>query len=125
MKDTQLYSKILGIEKSWNVTDVKVSLPEDEVEAFVGRGGSKLNCPKCGKTCPRCEKRTRRWRHLDTCQLKTLLVVDIARVQCAEHGVVNVREPWAKPGSGFTAMFEALVIDWLKAASISAVAQIA
>jgi transposase len=31
MKDTQLYSQILGIEKPWKVTDVKVSLPEDTV----------------------------------------------------------------------------------------------
>lgn len=122
MKDTQLYSQILGIEKPWRVTDVKVSLPEDEVKVFVEHGGSKLSCPKCGKTCPGYDKRTRRWRHLDTCQLKTLLVADVPRVQCAEHGVVNLRVPWAEPGSGFTAMFEALVIDWLQAASISAVA---
>ena len=122
MKDTQLYSQILSIEKPWNVTDVKVSLPEDEVEVFVEHGGSKLSCPKCGKTCPGYDKRTRRWRHLDTCQLKTLLVADVPRVQCAEHGVVNVSVPWAEPGSGLTAMFEALVIDWLQVASISAVA---
>ena len=36
--------------------------------------------------------------------------------------MVNVSVPWAEPGSGFTAMFEALVIDWLQVASISAVA---
>lgn len=122
MKDTQLYSQILGIEKPWKVTDVKVSLPEDEVEVIVEHGGSKLSCPKCGETCPGYDKRRRRWRHLDTCQLKTLLVADVPRVECAEHGVVNVSVPWAEPGSGFTAMFEALVIDWLQVASISAVA---
>ncbi len=122
MKDTQLYSQILGIEKPWKVTDVKVSLPEDEVEVIVEHGGGKLSCPKCGKTCPGYDKRRRRWRHLDTCQLKTLLVADVPRVECAEHGVVNVSVPWAEPGSGFTAMFEALVIDWLQVASISAVA---
>jgi len=122
MRDTQLYSQILGIERPWKVTDVKVSLPADEVEVFVEHGGSKLSCPECGKTCPGYDKRTRRWRHLDTCQLKTLLVADVPRVQCAEHGLVNVSVPWAEPGSGFTAMFEALVIDWLQAASISAVA---
>ncbi|MEO8778041.1 MAG: helix-turn-helix domain-containing protein [Rhodanobacter sp.] len=31
--------------------------------------------------------------------------------------------PWAESGSGFTALFEALVIDWLKEASIAAVAR--
>lgn len=121
MKDTQLYSQILGIEKPWKVAEVKVSLSDDEVEVKVIHGGSKLTCPHCGKKCPGYDKRQRRWRHLDTCQLKTMLVADVPRVTCAEHGVVTVRVPWAEAGSGFTALFEALVIDWLKEASISAV----
>lgn len=121
MKDTQLYSQILGIHEPWEVTEVKLSLPNDEVEVTVAYGGSKLLCPQCGKPCPGYDKRPRRWRHLDTCQLKTLLVAEVPRVTCSEHGVVTVSVPWAEPGSGFTALFEALVIDWLKAASISAV----
>ena len=48
----------------------------------------------------------------------------IHRVTCKEHGVVTVTVPWAEPGSGFTAMFEALVIDWLKETSISAVSRL-
>ncbi|MEJ2622260.1 MAG: transposase [Candidatus Thiodiazotropha sp.] len=32
--------------------------------------------------------------------------------------------PWAEPGSGLTSLFEALVIDWLKEASISAVSRL-
>jgi transposase len=123
MKDTQLYSQILGIAKPWKVSDVKVSLESDEVEVTVTHGTGKLTCPKCGKRCPGYDKRRKKWRHLDTCQLKTLLVADVPRVECPDHGVVLVDVPWAEPGSGFTALFEALVIDWLKAASTSAVAR--
>ena len=123
MKDTQLYSQILGIQKPWKVTSVTVSLAEDAVEVQVQHGGSKLKCPKCGQVCPGYDKRLRRWRHLDTCQLKTLLVADVPRVDCKEHGVVTVEVPWAEPGSGFTALFEALVINWLKTAAVSAVAE--
>ncbi len=123
MRDTQLYSQILGIEKPWKVIDVQVSLADDQVEVSVEYGGGKLRCSKCGKICPGYDKRQRRWRHLDTCQLKTLLVADIPRVECSEHGVVTVSVPWAEPGSGFTALFEALVIDWLKEASTSAVSK--
>ena len=46
------------------------------------------------------------------------------RVKCPEHGVVTTTVPWAEPNSGFTALFEALVIDWLKEASTSAVARL-
>lgn len=123
MKDTQLYSQILGIQKPWKVTSVNVSLADDEVEVQVQHGGGQLKCPKCGQVCPGYDKRSRRWRHLDTCQLKTLLVADVPRVECKEHGVVTVELPWAEPGSGFTALFEALVIDWLKTAAVSAVAE--
>ncbi len=36
---------------------------------------------------------------------------------------MQMQVPWAEPGSSFTALFEALVIDWLKVASTSAVAR--
>jgi transposase len=52
------------------------------------------------------------------------VVADVPRVRCEEHGVVTTSVPWAEPGSGFTAVFEALVIDWLKEASISAVSRL-
>lgn len=42
-------------------------------------------------------------------------------MNCAEHGVQQIATPWAEPGSGFTALLESLVIDWLSEASISAV----
>jgi transposase len=44
-------------------------------------------------------------------------------VQCGEHGVVQIAVPWPDPKSRFAALFEALVIDWLKKASFSAVAR--
>ena len=45
------------------------------------------------------------------------------RVRCAEHGVLTIGVPWSDAGSRFTALFEALVIDWLGEASMSAVAR--
>lgn len=50
-------------------------------------------------------------------------MADVPRVECSEHGVVTVAVPWSEPGSGFTALFEALVIDWLQEASIKAVSR--
>jgi transposase len=57
-------------------------------------------------------------------QFQTMLEADIPRVTCGDHGVVQLPVPWAEPGSRFTAMFEALMIDWLKVASANAVAMI-
>jgi transposase len=60
---------------------------------------------------------------LDTCQFQTVLIADIPRVKCGEHGVKQIPVPWADHGSRFTALFEMAVISWLREASISAVAE--
>ena len=124
MRDRDLYARILGITSPWSVKDVELDLKADEVRVIVEVApDAKLTCPTCGKVCGRYDRRERRWRHLDTCQLKTILVADLPRVSCEEHGVLQMQVPWAEPGSGFTALFEALVIDWLKEASILAVSR--
>ena len=82
---------------------------------------SKPPCPTCGRASPGYDTRERRWRHLDTCQYQTILVAAVPRVECPEDGVVQVDVPWSEKGSGFTALFESLVIDWLHEAPISAV----
>lgn len=102
---------------------MNVSLEDDEVEVQVEHGGGKLVCPKCGRICPGYDKRTRRWNHLYTCQPRTLMVADVLQEGCKAHGVVNVYVPWAEPGSGFTALIEALVIDWPKTAEVSEVVE--
>lgn len=125
MQDRDLYARILGLVDPWEVRDVKLDVAGGEVRVTVGaKAGASLVCPECGTACPGYDTRQRAWRHLDTCQFKTILVADVARVNCAEHGVKQVRVPWAEPGSGFTALMEAVVIDWLRSlASIKAVAQ--
>lgn len=125
MRDKDLYAQILGITSPWQVTDVELGLSEGEVTVHVEREeGAQQCCPTCGRVSPGYDSRPRRWRHLDTCQYKTILVAEVPRVKCEEHGVVTVSVPWAEPGSGFTAMFEALVIDWLKEASTAAVSRL-
>jgi transposase len=123
MRDHELYTRILGIEPPWRVDEVKLDLAGGEVQVFVVAAEAALRCPSCGKECPGYDRRQRRWRHLDTCQYRTILVADLPRVQCQEHGVVQVAVPWAEPGSRFTALFEALAIDWLREANLSAVAR--
>lgn len=125
MRDKELYAQILGIKSPWQVSDVELALSAGEVTVHVEQApGTNQCCPTCGQPSPGYDKRTRRWRHLDTCQYKTILEAALPRVKCKEHGVVTVSVPWAEPGSGFTAMFEALVIDWLKEASTSAVSRL-
>ena len=117
MRDVDLYTRILGIQAPWQVTDVEVDMLQGQVAVHVEReAGAKLCCPTCGQPASGYDSRRRRWRHLDTCQYKTFLEADVPRVKCPEHGVVTTSVTCSEPNSGFTAMFEALVIDWLKEA---------
>ena len=125
MRDRDLYARILGLPEPWKVTEVTLALEADEVRVKVEYASrEKLPCPECRVPCAGYDTRPRRWRHLDTCQLRTILEAEVPRVKCREHGVKQVVVPWADPRSGFTALFECVVIDWLKEAPIDAVGEL-
>jgi len=78
-------------------------------------GGAKWPCPKCGQELPcRDHAEERAWRHLDTRQFQTPLYARIPRVECPEHGVLQVAVPWAEARSRFTILMERFVIDVLQ-----------
>lgn len=53
----------------------------------------------------------RSWRHLDFFQFEAWLHADVPRVACTGCGkTTQLSVPWARPGSGFTAAFEALAL---------------
>jgi len=125
MRDKELYARILGLEKPWQVSDVNLDMKAGEVTIHLERiPGAELLCPECGKPAPGYDTRQRKWRHLDTCQYHTMLSAEVPRVECKEHGVLTVLVPWAEPEGRFTALFESLAIDWLKEASTDAVARL-
>ena len=125
MQDRQVFEQILGITSPWFVSQVELALKEGEVRvALEHRPDAMWHCPDCGQVCPLHDhQEERRWRHLDTCQYRTVMSVSLPRTNCAQHGVKVVRVPWAEPLSRFTMLFEGLVIAWLGEASQSAVAE--
>lgn len=124
MNDKKLYEQILGISSPWHVERVELKLEDGQIVIGV-EGSSEVEvCPECGQRCARYDSSERQWRHLDTCQYQTILIATVPRIKCSDHGVRQIRVPWAEERSRFTAMFEALVIDWLLATeSIAAVAK--
>jgi transposase len=124
MQSREVFERLLGLTRPWEVRDVDLALTENRVRVFVDLGDDAvLVCPECGKPCPGYDRRQRQWRHLDTMQYETLVIAEVPRLKCPEHGVRQISVPWAEDNSRFTALFEALVINWLKEASFAAVAR--
>lgn len=123
MTSKELYEGILGLKSPWMVESVELKTADKEVRVVVRyREGSRFMCPECGKAMPLYDHRDRRWRHLDTCQMKTILEGRFPRVECAAHGVLDVAVPWAEKGSRWTLMFEALAIMLLQDSDVTAAA---
>jgi transposase len=126
VRDTELYQQILGLQTPWHVARVDLNVKEQRVDVYAEHGKKKAwPCPDCGKDCglhDHDEERT--WRHLDSCQFQTFLHARIPRVRCDEHGVKQVRVPWAEPKSRFTLLFEHLAIDVLQHTDVLGAAKI-
>jgi len=116
MKDTSLYQQILGDTKPWSVSEVRLNAEQLTVEVILTvAAGTVWGCPTCKGRMHVKEWRTRRWRHLDSCQFKTLLEASVPVVECAEHGAQTVQVPWAEGSSRFTLYFERFAIAVLQA----------
>lgn len=125
MRDQELYAKILGIEPPWYVDRVELELKDGRIDVFLQHAPeTRWPCPQCGQPCSVYDHQpARQWRHLDTCQYRTIIHASPPRIDCPQHGALVVRLPWAQANSRFSSLFEALAIDWLEVASQSAVAR--
>jgi transposase len=88
MDERQFYTQIFGVAAPWTVSDVRLDMKGEEVVVHVSADPlATLSCPECDQRAPRYDTRPRRWRHLDTCQFKTMIESHVLRVSCPEHGV--------------------------------------
>lgn len=126
MQDIQFYKQVMGISLPWLVNDVRLDIDQRTVTVVVSYDKSiPVACPTCGGQATVYDHQLRRWRHLDTMQLKTFVECEVPRVSCEKHGVKQLPVAWAESKGRFTALFEAFIISLLKEASISGVAQLA
>lgn len=127
MDELGLFSQALGLSKPWQVVDLKFSKEEGRLDLWLDfEKGAKFPCPSCQKTQEGevHEALERTWRHLYFFQYETYLHARVPRVRCGSCGVKQVEVPWARPGSGFTLLFELLVLSLCREMSVAAVAEL-
>ena len=126
MRDIDLYRHLLGLVAPWEVDRVELSVVDGRVDVWVRHPDrTRFLCPDCDRPLPVYDHSAERaWRHLDSCAFLTFLHASAPRVRCAEHGVRQVRLPWAEPHSRFTVLFERLAIDVLGACDVANAAEL-
>ena len=111
MDERGLFRVALGLDEPWEVTKIEFSAEKQRLDIYLDfPRGSKFSCPECKDACGVYDTAAQAWRHLNFFQHTTYLHARHPRVECDEHGVRRVMVPWARPGAGFTLLFEALIM---------------
>lgn len=124
MEANALFGKALGLEGEWKVVKSELDVGGRGLKLWLDfEAGTKFDCPQCAESCAVHDTVEKKWRHLDFWQHRTELVARVARTTCPEHGVLQVAVPWARAGSGFTLMMEAMIMLLAQQMSVSAAAR--
>jgi len=121
-----LFERALGLERPWRLERTSFEAGERRLDLYVDfeRGGT-FSCPECGRVgCKAYDTTEKSWRHLDFFQHQAFIHARVPRVECPECGVKAVEVPWARPGSGFTFWFEALVMALVREMPVKAAARL-
>lgn len=125
MNENELFQAALGLLPPWLVSRCTFEQSAGRLDIHVDfPRGSVFPCPVCGISCKAYDTDELTWRHLNFFQHQTFLHARTPRVECSHCGVHRVAVPWARPDSGFTLLFEALVMMLAKSMPVLAVARL-
>ena len=126
MRDTDLLQLALGLVPPWMVKTASFDAQARrlDIEIDFAKGG-RFPCPHCAKVdCPVHDTAMQTWRHLDFFQHQAFLHARTPRITCPDCGVKQIAVPWARTGSGFTLLFEALAMTLMTAMPVAAAARL-
>ena len=125
MRDTNLLQLALGLTPPWTVTRSDFDTEAHRLDIHIDFApGSRFPCPHCGAAdCPAYDTEQMTWRHLNFFQHQAYLNARVPRVRCDTCGIRKAHVPWARPDSGFTLLFEALLMTLVSAMPVRTVAR--
>lgn len=115
MDELSIFGVALGLPGTpWRVEQVALDAAKTTLEIRLGfAAGSRFAHPQSGELMGVYDKSERRWRHMNFFQYRCEIVAELPRVgRGGAEGppIQTVTVPWARPGSGFTLMFEAMIV---------------
>ena len=108
-----LFTSALGLQAPWSVKKVELDTARRRIDFELTCNAKRLPCPHCDAPEQGVHDRLQRqWRHLDFFQFEAWLHAEVPRIACSACGQTSqIEVPWARAGSGFTALFEALALS--------------
>jgi len=122
----ELFAAALGLKSPWYVSNLDFSLENKKLDIEIDfERGSEFPCPVCGKLSKAYDTKKQSWRHMDFFQHQAHLHARVPRVNCPYGcGIKQIEVPWARPGSGFTLLFEALILSYCKEMPVNKVGEL-
>jgi len=127
MQPEALFGMALGIVPPWEVTEVSFSKESNRLDITIDfQRGATFLCPVCGAPAAAYDTSEKTWQHLNFFQYEAYLHARVPRVNCPNEGcgVKQVHVPWARAGSGFTLLFEALVMTMARDMPVNVIARL-
>ncbi len=127
VSSTSLFSVALGLQAPWEVVDAAFEPAAGRLDLQLGFSrGARFRCPHCGAEHQGVHDTLERtWRHLNFFQYQAYLHAKVPRVRCEVCAKTSqVAVPWARQGSGFTLLMEALLLTLCQAMPVRQVAQL-
>jgi transposase len=124
--DTKLlFTMALGLQAPWEVVDLTFDEAAHRLDILIDfTRGADFPCPVCGQPCKVHDTEEKTWRHMNFFQYACYLTARVPRCKCDKDGVKQVQVPWARPGSGFTLMFEALLMVLVRSMTVREAARL-
>jgi transposase len=120
----QLFEAALGVTSPWFVQGVDFDAAKKTLTIVIDfAAGSRFAHPQAAGLHPVHDTQIKRYRHLNFFQHECYLEVRTPRVKLPDERVVLVEPDWAGKLSGFTLLFEALVLALAQQMPFAAVAR--
>jgi len=122
----ELFKQALGLERPFEVVKIEFSGSEKRLDIYLDfPRGSVFRCPQCGAAEIKAyDTEDKVWRHLNFFQHQAYLHCRVPRVDCPKCGVKQVNISWARPNSGFTLLFESLIMMLAREMPVLAIAEL-
>ncbi len=124
-----LFTLGLGLTEPWEVKETKLVVSETdakykELHIWIDFNRDHLFVSSKGQLLKAHDSVDKTWRHLNFFEHPCYLHANVPRLRttCATIEMVSV--PWARPGSGFTLLFEAFALALIEETPVNSVAEV-